>query len=183
MIGSLLVAITKPSPSTRAWGTGARGEQRLGALLDALPQTWVLHDRAIPGSRANIDHIVVASSGVWVIDTKNYRGKVERRGGGLLSASNAQLFVNGRNRTPLTRGVTVQVAAVRTPLASDIRVEGVLCFLGGDWPTGGCPFRVEGVHVHGPRSLKAAISRSGPLGIRDREVIAASLSRTFPPAG
>jgi hypothetical protein len=39
----------------------------------------VLHDRRIPGRRSNIDHLVIARSGVWVVDTKRYRGKVERR--------------------------------------------------------------------------------------------------------
>jgi hypothetical protein len=39
----------------------------------------VLHDRAIPGTRSNIDHIAVVPSGVWVIDTKQYRGRVQRR--------------------------------------------------------------------------------------------------------
>ena len=39
----------------------------------------VLHDRAVPGGRANIDHIAVVPSGVWVIDTKHYRGRLEQR--------------------------------------------------------------------------------------------------------
>jgi len=42
---------------------------------------WILHDRRIPGSRANIDHIVVAPSGVWIIDAKRYSDQlVQRRG-------------------------------------------------------------------------------------------------------
>ena len=36
----------------------------------------MLHDRRIPGTRANIDHIAVASSAVWVIDAKRYNGKL-----------------------------------------------------------------------------------------------------------
>ncbi len=39
----------------------------------------VLHDRRIPGSKANIDHIVVGPAGVFAIDTKRYTGKIERR--------------------------------------------------------------------------------------------------------
>jgi hypothetical protein len=27
--------------------------------------------------RANIDHLIVPSSGVWVVDAKNYAGRVE----------------------------------------------------------------------------------------------------------
>jgi hypothetical protein len=34
----------------------------------------VLHDRSVPGTRSNIDHLAVVPSGVWVIDTKHYAG-------------------------------------------------------------------------------------------------------------
>jgi hypothetical protein len=37
----------------------------------------VLHDRRIPGSRANIDHIAIAATGVWVIDSKRYKRKLQ----------------------------------------------------------------------------------------------------------
>jgi len=46
----------------------------VAAALDncCRPEVVVLHDRAIPGSRANIDHIGIGPTGVWVIDTKRY---------------------------------------------------------------------------------------------------------------
>jgi hypothetical protein len=34
----------------------------------------VLHDLAIPGSQANLDHLVIGRGGVLVIDSKQYRG-------------------------------------------------------------------------------------------------------------
>jgi hypothetical protein len=37
----------------------------------------VLHDLAIPGSQANIDHLVVGPGGVFVIDSKQYRGRLQ----------------------------------------------------------------------------------------------------------
>jgi hypothetical protein len=37
----------------------------------------VLHDLAVPGSQANIDHIVIGSGGVFVIDSKQYRGRLQ----------------------------------------------------------------------------------------------------------
>jgi Nuclease-related domain len=60
------------------WLRGAAGEQATAALLARLPaRRWVvLHDRAIPGSRANIDHLVVGPTGVWVIDSKSSRARV-----------------------------------------------------------------------------------------------------------
>jgi Nuclease-related domain len=36
----------------------------------------VLHDLAVPGSRANLDHLVIGPGGVFVIDSKQYRGRL-----------------------------------------------------------------------------------------------------------
>jgi hypothetical protein len=39
---------------------------------------WVvLHDLAIPSSRANLDHLVIGPGGVFVIDSKHYRGRLQ----------------------------------------------------------------------------------------------------------
>ena len=47
----------RPSPDAVAWRRGAAGEQRTARLLGPLErQGWVvLHDLAVPGSRANLD--------------------------------------------------------------------------------------------------------------------------------
>jgi hypothetical protein len=37
----------------------------------------VLHDLAVPGSQANIDHLVIGPGGVFVIDSKQYRGRLQ----------------------------------------------------------------------------------------------------------
>jgi Nuclease-related domain len=44
----------------------------------------VLHDLAVPGSRANIDHLVIGPGGVFVIDSKQYRGRLELESSGRL---------------------------------------------------------------------------------------------------
>jgi hypothetical protein len=87
-------ALAGPNPSTVAWERGGRGEEEVGRTLTraVADRGVVLHDRAIPRSRANIDHIAVVPSGVWVIDTKRYRGRVERRSGWL--GSSPTLFLN-----------------------------------------------------------------------------------------
>jgi hypothetical protein len=68
----------KPSPDAVAWRQGAAGERRTGRLLAPLErQGWaVLHDLAVPGSAANIDHLVIGPGGVFVIDSKRYRGRL-----------------------------------------------------------------------------------------------------------
>jgi hypothetical protein len=69
----------RPSPEAIAWRRGAAGERRTARLLDPLErQGWVvLHDLAVPGSRANIDHLVIGPGGVFVIDSKQYRGRLQ----------------------------------------------------------------------------------------------------------
>jgi hypothetical protein len=68
----------RTSPDAIAWRRGAAGERRTARLLDPLEQQgWaVLHDLAIPGSRANIDHLAIGPGGVFVIDSKQYRGRL-----------------------------------------------------------------------------------------------------------
>jgi len=68
----------RPSPDAIAWRRGAAGERRTARLLGQLEQQgWVvLHDLAVPGSRANLDHLVIGPGGVFVIDSKHYRGRL-----------------------------------------------------------------------------------------------------------
>jgi hypothetical protein len=76
----------RPSPDTRAWRRGATGERRTARLLAPLERRgWaVLHDLAIPGSAANIDHMVIGPGGVLVIDSKQYRGRLQVDRDGML---------------------------------------------------------------------------------------------------
>jgi hypothetical protein len=80
-IGGLLLALSNEPQSTTAWAVGAEGERRVGAWLDTLTSAGalVLHDRRVLRSKAKIDHLVVAPSGVWVIDSKHYDGRIECR--------------------------------------------------------------------------------------------------------
>ena len=56
------------------WDRGADGERQVGAMLDQLPDQYVVfHDLQIPNSKANVDHLVLGPSGIWAIDTKNYQ--------------------------------------------------------------------------------------------------------------
>ena len=57
----LILAVSDDPQPTRAWDTGAIGDERLGARLNELAgdELRVLHDRKIPGSSANIDHLAV----------------------------------------------------------------------------------------------------------------------------
>jgi hypothetical protein len=63
------------------WLRGAAGEVATAQVLDGLPaRRWVVHhDLRIPGSRANVDHLLIGPSGVWVVDTKTTRATVRAR--------------------------------------------------------------------------------------------------------
>jgi hypothetical protein len=69
----------RPSPDAVAWRLGAAGERRTAQLLNELERHgWaVLHDLALPASQANIDHLVIGPGGVFVIDSKQYRGRLQ----------------------------------------------------------------------------------------------------------
>jgi hypothetical protein len=81
-------------PDTRtgaAQRAGAVGEQRTAALIDSLRRTgWsVRHDLAIPGSNANLDHVLIPPHGRYaiVLDSKLWsrkRGQVGVRHGRLV---------------------------------------------------------------------------------------------------
>jgi hypothetical protein len=58
---------------------GQRGEARVGNLLDELPQGYyVMNDIILKTERGStqIDHVVVSKYGLFVIETKNYRGEI-----------------------------------------------------------------------------------------------------------
>jgi hypothetical protein len=72
-----------PRPDPERWMRGAAGERATAEVLAELsPRRWiVLHDRRLPGTRANVDHLAVGPSGVWVIDSKAYRSALRVRWG------------------------------------------------------------------------------------------------------
>lgn len=55
---------------------GARGEQKVGRILDSLAASgWLtLHD--VASGRGNVGHIAIGPSGVFAIETKTQRGEV-----------------------------------------------------------------------------------------------------------
>jgi hypothetical protein len=168
-IGKFLLAVFDDPQSTKAWSTGAVGEQLLGEMLAGIAgdSLRVLDDRRITRSTANIDHLVVCPSGVFVIDAKRYRdARPELRvEGGLIRPREELLIVGGRDRTKLVDGMQKQLALVRVALADepDVPVNGVLCFVDADWPLIGGAFTVQGVAVMWMKKLKAALTQPGEL--------------------
>lgn len=193
VVGRVVTALTpKPvigpeSQAVRNWKKGGVGEERLGSILDAVQNVVMLHDRRIPRSRANIDHIAVSSAGVFVIDTKNYDGVVEKRDLGGWFRPDQRLFVNGRDRSKVVDGVHEQVSVVRDILRTfpeeGVPVHGVLCFVGPNWrPLFPRPLSFAGVQVIWPAKLVELLKKLGTLPDGEMRQVAAHLADALKPA-
>jgi hypothetical protein len=190
VIGGFLLAVTDDPQSTKAWATGARGEEVLGLRLDGLAEqgVGVLHDRHIPHSKANIDHIAVSSSGVFVIDAKRYNGKRPslRVDGGIIRARTEKLIIGSRDKTSLVDGVLHQVELVESALAvaglGEIHVRGMLCFVEADWPLIGGNFAVAGIDVLWPKKAAELILKPGALDVAGVSAVHRALASSFPSA-
>ena len=181
--GGIAVVLSDERQSTQAWERGAIGEERLGAWLDSLvsAEVAVLHDRRIPGSRANIDHIVITRAGIWVIDAKRYNGRPQLRiEGGILRPRTEKLLVGRRDCTKLVDGVLRQVQLVQEHVGP-ITVTGALCFVDADWPLIGGSFTTRGVQVLWFKRLAKLLAAHGE-GEIDVEVVASQVAARFPPA-
>ncbi len=185
-IGPFLLAVFDDPQSTRAWSIGADGEQMLGRMLASMAgdSLRVLNDRRIPRTKANIDHLVVCPSGVFVIDAKRYRNArpALRVEGGLLRPRTESLTVGGRDRTTLVTGMQKQVALVRAALSEThgVPVRGVLCFIDADWPLIGGSFTVNDAAVLWPKKLKALMTSPGPLDEAQIAELQWQLHEAFP---
>jgi hypothetical protein len=188
-LGGLILAISEEPRNTTAWARGARGEEILGRNLDGLEPRGVrvLHDRRIPRTRANIDHIAVAPTGVHVIDAKRYKGRPALRvEGGIVRPRVHKLMVGSRNRTSLVEGMHKQLEVVRAALDragfTDVPVHGTLCFVDADWPLFGGSFAISDVAVLWPKKLVQRLLAPGEVTTGVGIAVHASLARAFPVA-
>jgi hypothetical protein len=184
-LGGLIHALSEEPQSTKAWDKGALGEERVGKRLNELAsdRLRVLHDRRIPGTRANVDHLAVTATGVYVIDPKKYAGRPRLRvEGGLLRPRFEKLFVGTRDCTKLVDGVLKQIDIVKAAIGEAVPVHGVLCFVESDWPLLGGSFTSRGVEVLWPKKLYPKLKADGPVGIETVSEVYRALASALPPA-
>lgn len=168
-------AISEPS-HVRAWGIGAAGERITERALERLPDGYqVLHDRRIPGTRANIDHIVVGPGGVFVVESKRMRGKLRVRGD--------TVFIAGR-RTAMVEEVIREAEATRLALTTaglvDVPMQSLLYVQEVDLPW--FLSKPRGIPILMGRGLVRHITASpSVLSAEDVERIGAALEERLSP--
>lgn len=183
-LGRIAKALSDDPQSTKAWAQGAAGEERVAKVLaDRLSERAVLlHDRKVPGTKGNIDHLVIAATGVWIVDAKQYRGKVERRDVGGWFRSDLRLYVGGRDRTKLVDGLQWQHDAVVAALdGAEVPVQSALSFVDAEWPLlFAKPLHLRDVWISWPKKLAELIDKPGPLDDAAIETVARLLAERLP---
>jgi len=133
VVRPLAWAIERVLQRRRARRSGAEGEEQVAAVLASLPGCYVLHDIMLPGAQGNIDHVVIAPSGVSVIETKNWTGtfrctgslwEVRRRKGW----EEPYIKIKG-NPTAQVRGNAAMLRRhISARTALDLYVNAIVCF-------------------------------------------------------
>jgi hypothetical protein len=182
--GGLRLALGAAPSYEQAWLRGAEGEEEVARRLTKhlREEAVLLHDRRMPRTKANIDHIAVARSGVWVIDAKRYKGKATVSKPFL---GEAKLMIAGRNRSHLAGGLARQVDAVEAVMAefgATVPVHGAFCFVGTELPAIGT-LTFGGYPLLSPRRLAGRIKKRGRTAESNLvDAVAAHLSSRFPAA-
>ena len=129
-------------------------EERVGAFLERELDdvAIVLHDLQVPGARARADHVVVAPTGIWVVDS-TVRGELELE----VDVCGASASVDA-----IERHVDVMASAVNGR-AKDVPIRAALCFAEEYWGGDPQPFWTDGVLVTHPADLVERVRAAGPL--------------------
>jgi hypothetical protein len=175
----------------RAWSIGAKGEEIVGRHLDDLASRGVdtLHDRRRPRSLANIDHVAIAPSGIFVINTKHCTGARVRKEikGSIFRPGPPQLLVGRHNRTNYVEEMDRELSAVYDalnglPEARGVPVVPMLVLVGGDFGILQSPIYMGGVKIMNPKRMDKVVSVPGPLARETVRNIALRLSERLKPA-
>jgi Nuclease-related domain len=141
----------RPSSDAVAWRRGAAGERRTARLLARLERDgWaILHDLALPRSRANLDHLVIGSGGVFVIDSKQYRGRLQLDPSG-------RLWHGRYSLTPILRAVSWEADRVAQVLPDPgVVVRPIMAIHGAQVPWG--KVVIDGIPVVAARRLPSML--------------------------
>jgi Nuclease-related domain len=163
----------RPSEQARTWQCGAQGERHTARLLRRLARDGyvVFHDLAVPGSDANVDHLVIGPTGVFVIDSKQWTGQVGQGADGLA----------WHNHYPLDRTLeTVRWEAQQVSRVLGSRAAALLCVRGAHVQGGG--LHAQGVAIVPPHLLRSALGYDRVLSDADVALLATTARTSLRPA-
>jgi hypothetical protein len=163
----------RPSEQARAWQRGAHGERHTARLLDRLTRDGfvVFHDMAVPGSDANVDHLVIGPTGLFVIDSKQWTGSVNQSADGLAWHDHYRL-----DRTL----ETVRWEAETVGHLLGTRATALLCVHGAHVQGGG--LHAQGVAIMPAHLLRSALGYDRVLSDADVDLLAATAWTSLRPA-
>jgi hypothetical protein len=174
----------------REFAKGAAGEYLIDVGLRKYlgGEAMFLTDRAVPGTKSKIDHIVVAPSGIWIIDTNLWRGKIEYKTKSLTSLDH-RLYVGGVDRTSKVEDIYNLVIPVAQVIEDrSIPVHAAMVFVEGDWSNAQTlrlardkPHQHLGVWITWPRALYKMINERGPLDPESIERVHSKLDANLTP--
>lgn len=159
---------------------GLHGEMAVGQYLERCREQGakVFHD--IPGDNFNIDHVVIANSGVYVVETKSYSKPDSGEPTMYFDGKQVTLRERGSFKDPVIQakaGATWIKNLLKESTGKDLTVRGVLTFPG--WfvqPT--AESKASDLWVLNPKAIPSFIENSRPK-LSDDEVnmLAFHLSR------
>lgn len=179
LLAHILYVRVRPDPVTR-WRRGAAAERRTGRHLSRLDPAYfhVSHDRALPGTRrANLDHLVIGHTGVYVIISRRWPPLTRLRAADRLRAG----------PRPLTGLIAMARHTARTvadhlgeEIGRDVDVTAVIAVHGTRMPRAGIVW--DGVLLHRAHRVHRLIERQ-PVVFTTAQVtmIAAAAERILPP--
>jgi len=132
VVAMFVIARMSPPHWIEKWQDGAVGEQRTGRSLRELEsQGWrIFHDLA--ASHGNIDHVAVGPGGVFLLDSKRWRGSVTVEGDSAVVRRLEDPDLHWRFTSPAhVKGLAVEVSeAIRASTRATVWVTPVIVVWG-----------------------------------------------------
>ncbi|MFF3730405.1 nuclease-related domain-containing protein [Streptomyces sp. NPDC002476] len=158
------------------YAVAAEAEQRTADRIDPLRREgWtILHDRALPTGRANVDHLAISPTGIVIMpDTKRWtaRYRVHTRGG--------RLFHGDRDVTDRLNGLRHEARTISSVLGVPVIP---LVVMDGGAPIEGGELTYDGIRIVPAERAPAVLRSIGSTRTsRDARAIAALATSNFPP--
>jgi hypothetical protein len=148
-----------------AWLEGVAADERaMAAQLAVLPPSYsVIHDLRVPGSKGNIDHVVIGPGGAFVVMTRRFDGQ--------LSYHDGQLWAGDASLRGDFESARVEAQLLTQSLGT--AVVPVIGYLGAGLPQG-APSALDGVLVCAADTLVKVVSRGSHTNLTPDKVLEAA---------